>query len=107
MTKRLLPPLMLGLLLLAGVAGATGGTPAVRVSHCTGPNAEVEQATDGANVYEVWIGCNRSIGFARSIDGGASFGPSQVVLGSAHRRGFHSWDPALTVAPDGTVYVSY
>jgi hypothetical protein len=80
---------------------------AVRVSRCPGPgNAEVVQAVDGRHVYEAWIGCNRSIGFARSGDGGRTFGPSRRVRGS-HRKGLHSWDPAIAVAPNGTVYVSY
>jgi len=91
----------------AGGAGAAGGPKALRVSHCPPPpNAEVLQAVDGRYVYEVWIGCNRSIGFARSVDGGKSFGPSRVVRGS-HRTGLHSWDPAIAVAPNGTVYVAY
>jgi BNR repeat protein len=99
--------LLLGALLTAGAAGATGRAKAVRVSRCPGPpNAEVVQAVDGRYVYEVWIGCRRSIGFARSVDGGRSFGPSRVVRGS-RRPGLHSWDPAIAVAADGTVYVAY
>jgi BNR repeat-like domain len=95
------------LVLLVGVAGATGGLKAVRVSHCPGPpNAEVVQAVDGRYVYEVWIGCRRRIGFARSVDGGRTFGPSRAVRGS-HRKGQHVWDPAIAVAPDGTVYAAY
>jgi hypothetical protein len=98
----------LALLALAGGAGATGGASAVRVSRCPGPpNAEVVQAVDGRYVYEAWIGCRRSIGFARSTDGGKRFGRSQVVLGSSHGRSVHTWDPAIAVAPDGTVYVAY
>jgi hypothetical protein len=95
------------LLVLVGVAGAPGGGKAVRVSHCPGPpNAEVVQAVDGRYVYELWIGCNRSIGFARSFDGGKTFGRSRAIRGS-HRKGLHTWDPAIAVAPDGTVYASY
>jgi BNR/Asp-box repeat protein len=93
---------------LAAAAGVTGRTKAVRVSRCPEPpNAEVVQAVDGRYVFESWIGCNHSIGFARSVDGGRSFGPSRVVRGSATRVGLHTWDPAIAVAPDGTVYVSY
>lgn len=76
------------------------------MSRCPGGNAEVEQAVDGRFVYEVWIGC-RGIGFARSVDGGRRFGPSRTVPGSADSPTRHSWDPALAVAPDGTVYLSY
>ena len=64
------------------------------------------QAVDGRYVYELWIGCKRSIGFARSVDGGRTFGPSRPVLGS-RRKGLHVWDPALAVAPNGTVYAAY
>jgi hypothetical protein len=100
--------------LLSGCGGAEPGASArspaakaVQVSHCAGPsNAEVVQAVNGQRVYEAWIGCNHSIGFARSVNGGSRFGPSQVVPGS-HRKGLHSWDPAITVAPDRTVYVAF
>lgn len=95
------------LLLLGAAAGAARGR-VVRVSRCPGPpNAEVVQAVDGRYVYEAWIGCNRSIGFARSVDGGRNFGPSRAVRGSAHRRGLHTWDPAVAVADDGTLYIAY
>ena len=96
--------------LLSGVAFAgTAGIPKnVRVSRCPAPNAEVQQAVNGRYVYEVWMGCSArpgfSIGFARSVNGGRKFGASRVVLGS---KGVHAWDPAVAVAPDGTVYVSY
>jgi hypothetical protein len=94
-------------LLSASFAGAAGSKRALRVSHCPPPpNAEVVQAVDGRYVYEVWIGCGRSIGFARSTNGGKSFGPSRVVRGS-HRIGLHSWDPSIAVAPNGAVYVAY
>jgi BNR repeat-like domain len=100
---------LLGALVSASLAGAAGAGAGgvVRVSRCPGPpNAEVVQAVDGRYVYEVWMGCKRGIGFARSVDGGRTFGPSLAVRGS-HQKGLHTWDPALTVAPDGTVYVSY
>jgi hypothetical protein len=71
---------------------------------CTDQNAEVEQATDasGRYVYELWMGC-KGIGFARSTDGGHHFGPPISVPGSVAS----SWDPALAVAADGTVYASF
>ena len=94
-------------LLLAGVAGAAQVGKTLKVSRCPGPpNAEVVQAVDGRYVYELWIGCRRGIGFARSIDGGRTFGPSRAVPGS-HRKGLHTWDPALAVAPNGTLYAAY
>src|SRR5947209_4002474 len=100
--------LVLVLLLAAVGSGLASCTKAkqVRVSRCGGSNAEVEQAVDGAYVYEAWIGCNHRIGFARSTNGGRTFGPAQAVPGSGSSR-FHGWDPAVAVAPDGTVYVAY
>jgi hypothetical protein len=70
---------------------------------CAGQNAEVEQAVDPSRgyVYEVWMGCD-GIGFARSADGGRHFGKPITVPGSAG-----SWDPAIAVAPGGTVYAAY
>src|SRR5215469_14349422 len=56
-----------------------GGTrphaePITEISRgCPGQNAEAEQAIDGRYVYVAWIGCD-GIGFARSADGGRSFG---------------------------------
>jgi BNR repeat-like domain len=93
-------------LLLLGVgAGAALVPKVVQASWACGtPNAEVEQAVSGRYVYEVWMGCGGRIGFSRSVNGGGRFGPAQVVLGTERARG---WDPALAVAPDGTVYVSY
>jgi BNR/Asp-box repeat len=82
-------------------AGATGTTKVVLVSRCGGVNAEVEQAVAGRFVYEAWIGCH-GIGFARSVNGGRTFGATRHVPSQGHL-----WDPALAVAPDGTVYVSY
>jgi hypothetical protein len=110
MTTRFALTAVLGVALLlpfAAAADASGHAKAIQVSHCPGRgNAEVVQAVDGRYVYEAWIGCNRGIGFARSVDGGKRFGPSKAVLGS-HRKGLHTWDPAIAVAPNGTVYVAY
>ncbi len=89
----------------AGPATATGSvSPVTEVSQgCAGRNAEVVTATGAPRyVYDLWIGC-RGIGFARSTDGGLHFGKPMMAPGS---RGA-SWDPALAVAPDGTVYVAY
>jgi hypothetical protein len=76
--------------------------PASRISEpCGGQNAAPLEAADstGRHVYVVWEGCH-GIGFARSTDGGARFrGPVRLP---ASRGGF---DPAVAVAPNGTVYV--
>jgi hypothetical protein len=72
-------------------------------SACPGQNAEVEEATAPPHyVYAEWIGCG-GIGFARSTDGGLHWSKPVTVPGSAGS----SWDPAVTVAPNGTVYASY
>src|SRR5215471_420613 len=92
-----------------GLGTAQGGpgsgyqvSPATEVSTCGGYNAEVEQATAKPHyVYEAWIGCGGE-GFARSTDGGAHFSKPVTLPDSSH-----SDDPAVAVAPDGTVYVSY
>jgi hypothetical protein len=101
-----------GLAPAAGAAGTGHGTrqagthPAVHdiSKACSGQNAEVEQATDPARgfVYEAWMGCHNQIAFARSTDGGRHFGRPLVVRGSVG-----GWDPAVAVAPDGTVYVAF
>src|SRR5579864_8751480 len=70
---------------------------------CLGNSSEVEEAfAPPGYVYAEWIGCG-GIGFARSNDSGRHFGAALTVPGS---RGL-SWDPAITVAPDGTVYAAF
>jgi len=70
---------------------------------CTGSSAEVEEASAPPGyVYAEWIGCG-GIGFARSTDSGRHFDAAMTVPGS---NGF-SWDPAVTVAADGTVYAAF
>jgi BNR/Asp-box repeat len=95
----------------AAVPGAAAGRPAPVISPitefsraCAGQNAEVEQAVDPARgyVYEEWMGCHDSIGFATSTDGGRHFGRPVVLAGSSG-----AWDPAVAVAPDGTVYAAF
>ncbi len=72
-------------------------------SRCPGGSEEAEAASAApAYVYATWIGCG-GIGVARSADGGRHFGRPVTVPGSAA----HSWDPAVAVAPDGTLYVAY
>ena len=97
---------------LAAVAyGAVTYTPNSAVvdltTRCSGQNAEVEQATDPTTgfVYEEWMGCS-GIAFARSTDGGKSFSTPLNVPGSVGSS-FNAWDPALAVAPDGTVYAAF
>jgi hypothetical protein len=89
-------------------AGATYGVgPVTDVSACAGQNAEVEQATDPTlgYVYETWMGC-RGIAFARSTDGGRTFEAPISVPGSLGSN-YNSWDPAVAVGPDGTVYAAF
>ncbi len=77
-------------------------------SACSGQNAEVEQAVDpklGHYVYEEWMGC-KGIAFARSIDGGITFSDPIAVPGSVGSNS-NVWDPAVAVAPDGTVYAVF
>jgi hypothetical protein len=93
---------------LASPAHGQSGSP-VRVGPvsvvsrgCAGQNAEVEQAVAGPDyVYEAWIGCAGE-GFARSTDGGKHFQKPITLPDSSG-----SDDPAVAVAPDGTLYVSY
>src|SRR5215467_4882365 len=86
------------------IAAAASVSPVTEVSKgCTGQNAEVVTATGAPQyVYDLWIGCG-GIGFARSTDGGLHFGTPMTAPGSRGR----SWDPAIAVAPDGTVYITY
>ena len=70
---------------------------------CPGNSSEVEEAfAPPSYIYAEWIGCG-GIGFARSTDFGQHFAAAMTVPGS---RGF-SWDPAITVAADGTVYAAF
>jgi BNR/Asp-box repeat len=71
-------------------------------SACGGQNNEVEQAVAGHYVYEEWIGCDHHIGFATSADGGLHFGRPVVLPDSSG-----GWDPALAVAPSGSVYAAF
>jgi hypothetical protein len=73
----------------------------------SGANAEVEQAVDtsAGYVYEEWMGC-RGIAFARSTDGGHHF-DAPISLPGTVGSNVNVWDPALAVAPDGTVYAAF
>jgi hypothetical protein len=88
----------------SGAAARPALLPASRISrHCRGQSAAPEEAADatGSHVYVVWEGCG-GIGFARSADGGARFHRPVRLPGS--RGGF---DPAVAVAPNGTVYTVF
>ena len=89
-----------------GITYAVGPISNVSAS-CSGQNAEVEQAADGrlGYVYETWMGCN-GIAFAQSANRGHSFGRPVSVPGSVGSN-VNAWDPAVAVAPDGTVYASF
>jgi hypothetical protein len=96
--------------LAAPASGATNArshtgysvSPVTEVSTCGVYNAEVEQAVSKPDyVYEAWIGCGGE-GFARSTDGGLHFQKPITLPDSSF-----SDDPAMAVAPSGTVYVSY
>jgi len=70
---------------------------------CAGSSSEVEEASAPPGyVYAAWIGCS-GIGFARSTDSGEHFDAAMTVPGS---KGV-SWDPAVTVAADGTIYAAF
>jgi BNR/Asp-box repeat len=81
--------------------------PITDVSTCNGQNAEVEQAVDPklGYVYEDWMGC-KGIAFARSTDGGRTW-DAPVNLPGTVGSNVNTWDPAVAVAPDGTVYASF
>ena len=88
-----------------GVAYQVG--PITDVSTCGGQNAEVEQAVDPklGYVYEEWMGC-KGIAVARSTDGGRTW-DAPVSLPGTVGSNVNTWDPAIAVAPDGTVYASF
>ena len=90
----------------AGTTYSVGPIADISAS-CSGQNAEVEQAADAklGYVYETWMGC-RGIVFARSTDGGRTFDTPISVPGSVGSN-VNVWDPAVTVAPDGTVYAAF
>jgi hypothetical protein len=82
------------------------------ISRCAGSSSEVEEAVAPLGyVYAEWIGCG-GIGFARSLDGGRHFAgamqiPGSAPPGQAHALPAEGWDPAIALAPDGTIYVSF
>jgi len=99
---------VLGLAAPPAFAASSGVGPVTDVSSaCAGPNAEVEQAVAPPHyVYEAWIGCGGE-GFARSVDGGLHFSNPITLPGSTSSNSTFTDDPAVAVAPDGTLYVSW
>jgi hypothetical protein len=96
--------LVTGMASPVAVKDDAGAGPITDVSHaCQGQNAEVELATWHRYVYVDWMGCNNSIGFARSADGGRTWSAPVVMSGSSGG----SWDPAVAVSPEGVLYVSF
>ena len=90
----------------AAAPGVTVG-PVTDVSRtaCAADNAEVISAAARDLVYAAWICGSKNrpgIGFARSADGGTTWSEPVIMPGSSG-----AWDPAIAVAPDGTVYVSF
>jgi hypothetical protein len=101
--------LIVGVTPAAAAPGATYtiGPVTDTSASCSGQNAEVEQAADAQRgyVYEIWMGC-RGIAFARSTDGGVTFQTAISVPGAVGSN-VNAWDPAVAVAPDGTVYAAF
>jgi hypothetical protein len=93
---------------IAPEAGAASATKIVELSKsCPASSAEVEQAVDPktGDIFSDWIGCDRrGIGFVLSTDGGSKYSRPMILPASA---GKFTWDPAVTVALDGTVYASF
>lgn len=109
--RRLAGPVLATAFLVVGLAAPAFAAPGSGVqlgpvnvvsTGCSRDNAEVVSAVGKPDyVYEAWIGCGGE-GFARSTDGGLHFQQPITLPDSSQ-----SDDPALAVAPDGTVYVSY
>jgi hypothetical protein len=92
-------------------SAATFASKVVEVSSgCRSSSAEVENAvspTDG-DVFTDWIGCTAGgISIARSTDHGRTYSRPALLPGSVGPDTRQSWDPAVTVAPDGTLYASF
>jgi len=91
---------------------SVGAVTDISGSTCNPDDAEVEDASWHDFVYAAWmclpagrlglIAGTMRIGFARSTDGGRTWSKPLVMPGSDT-----GWDPAVAVAPDGTLYVSF
>jgi hypothetical protein len=87
-----------------GAAARPALLPTTGISRrCRGQNTAPEEAADpaGHHVYVVWEGCG-GIGIARSADGGTRFHRPVRLPGSSG-----AFDPAVAVAPNGTVYAVF
>lgn len=90
-----------------GISFAESPITMVSAPCASGQNAEVEEAADLSlgYVYADWMGC-QGIAFARSVDGGRTWDtPMHVPLSLGSNT--NAWDPAVAVAPDGTVYAAF
>ena len=88
----------------AGAATRPATLPVTDISRgCRGQNTTPQEAANGTGhrVYVVWVGCG-GIGFARSSDSGLSFSGAVRLPASAG-----AFDPAVAVAPNGTVYTVF
>ncbi len=92
---------------VAATTYSVGPISNLSATSCSGANAEVVSAVDPklGYVYEEWMGCSK-IAFARSTDGGKTFEPAYTLPCSIGSN-LNAWDPALAVAPDGTVYAAF
>jgi hypothetical protein len=94
---------------IAAAATYTVGSNVNVSGACAGQNAESEQAVDTSGstqyVYEIWMGCG-GIGFSTSANGGTTWS-RPITLPQSSGSGVSSWDPAVAVAPNGTVYAAY
>jgi hypothetical protein len=123
MTSRYALVTGVALLAVAGLGAATGPVASSRAvvartaltaskiwelsKGCAQSSAEVENAVSPKNgeVFAEWMGCRGSgIAIAHSTDGGRTYFAASLLPATAHAS---TWDPAITVAADGTLYASY
>jgi hypothetical protein len=79
--------------------GVTWGVPLLVAAHGHSPAV----AAEGMNVDVVWNGPNGRVRYARSTDGGQTFGAARFLS----PLGRFAWRPAVARGPDGTVAVMY
>ena len=89
----------------ATYSGPGAITDVTAAGACSGSSGDIEQAVDpsGSYVYQEWEACSGRMGFARSTDGGSTYGPSMYLPASSG-----GWDATVAVSPkDGTVYAAF